>query len=59
VKTSPYYVSYEASTPDERGPGWFWGFEDDEGREQIRGPYFTRCDAEDAIERVHAKRKAP
>jgi hypothetical protein len=50
--SAPYYVSYEASTPDERGPGWFWCGEDDEGAVRIRGPFDTRFDAEKAIERL-------
>jgi hypothetical protein len=34
-----YYVSGANSTPDERGPGWFYC---DEESDRIRGPFFTR-----------------
>lgn len=50
VRPRPYYVSYADATPDERGPGWFWCENDDADGDRIRGPYYTRRDAEDAID---------
>ena len=37
-RMGPYYVSRAASTPEERGPGWFWV---DLLSGRIHGPYFS------------------
>ena len=37
-----YYVSTANTTPDERSPGWYYSTTDENEREKIVGPFYSR-----------------
>ena len=47
----PYHVAAGNETPEESSSGIYWTHEDDDGDAVFHGPYRTKWDAEEAIDR--------
>ena len=58
MQNAPYYVSFDAATPDEKGPGYFFW---DDAAERTFGPFSTigeaRCAQRNQLIREAAKRR--